>query len=65
MALKMGKTAKEIEEMTQKQINLLGQGDVTDRYAELLLGLTPESFTVSKDENKIEKIIESEKEKVV
>lgn len=65
MALKMGKTAKEIEEITQKQINLLGQGDVTDRYAELLLGLTPENFTVNKNENKIEKIIESEKDKVV
>lgn len=70
MALKMGKTKEEIKELAQKKMELLGQGDITDKYTELMIGLTPEKFNIgsvdkkSAEEN-IQRLIDAAKDKVV
>lgn len=66
MALKMGKTKEDIEKLVEKKVNLLGQGDVTNDYHSFLLKKEFENFKVDKDdEEKLDRIIDNAKDKVV
>ena len=67
MALKMGKNAEEIAELREKQYKMLSEDKkVTSMYTDLMMNITQEDLeVVSKDSDKIDKIVEKGKEKVV
>ncbi|MDY2960426.1 MAG: ParB/RepB/Spo0J family partition protein [Hornefia sp.] len=67
MALKMGKNAEEIAELRKKQYKMLSEDKkVTSMYTDLMMNITQEDLeVVSKDSDKIDKIVEKGKEKVV
>ncbi len=66
MALKMGKTAEEISELKAKKMNMLGQGDVTKKYSEWMMKLSPEDLAVdNKSKEALDRLIDSGKDKIV
>ena len=67
MALKMGKTREEINELVKQRKELLEQGDITERYGELVINVTPDDLgTVKKgNEKALEDILKKAKDKVV
>lgn len=66
MALKFGKTEEELKAYTQQRMKTLGQGDITDRYSEMIMNLSAEDLSVDKKNPKtLDKMIESGKDKVV
>ena len=63
MALKMGKTAEEISELKAKKMNMLGQGDVTKKYSEWMMKLSPEDLAVdNKSKEALDRLIDSGKD---
>lgn len=67
MALKVGKTLEDVKEIAAKRAKLLEQGDITDRYSELLINVTPDDLgSVRKDNTKaFDSILDKAKDKVV
>lgn len=48
MSLNTGKTKKELEELKRKNIDMFGQGDISEQYTEMIMGFKPEDLEVSK-----------------
>ncbi len=67
MALKTGKSLEDIKEIAARRARLLEQGDITDRYSELLINVTPDDLgSVRKDNTKaFDSILDKAKDKVV
>ena len=63
----MGKTREEINELVKQRRELLEQGDITERYGELVINVTPDDLgTVKKgNEKALEDILKKAKDKVV
>ncbi|MDY6037474.1 MAG: ParB N-terminal domain-containing protein [Eubacterium sp.] len=67
MALKTGKSIEDIKEIAARRTRLLEQGDITDRYSELLINVTPDDLgSVRKDNTAaFDSILDRAKDKVV
>lgn len=67
MALKTGKNLEEIKQLAAERKRLLEQGDITDKYSELMIDVTPDDLgSVNKNNDKaFDNILNKAKDKVV
>lgn len=67
MALKLGKSKEEIEEIVKKRNSLLESGDITNRYKEMMIDVKPDDIGIVEKNNvkAFDAIVDKAKDKIV